>query len=351
LFVFDISEPGQAKEIAPIALDGDLVDVHLTSDKLYVVTSSLLLITQFPEWHQLGHFQGYGVFDRLTTADERLYLVNSYGRGISILSLEQPTQPAKVGNYSGAFDEIAAGDNQMYPSAGWRNGLHQVDVHTPTFPRRTVRLGEDVSVDGPPVLEDGRLYALLNGYLGILDVSNPGEMSLLNDLDLNPQEYGPYRYISVADGVIYALGQQGIHLLDVSDPMAVVEIGFIPTEGEICALTARDGYVFVYSATPYCSQYETEANRLTIYDASNPTAIQKVSSLEIASLVETMILQDDSLYLVGDDLTVVDLSEPESPQITGFFPTPGEAHAVATFDDLIYVADGAGGLLVLRLVE
>lgn len=354
LFVFDISQPGQTEQITSIDIDGGLIDIRLINDKVYVTTSSLLLITQSPEWHQLGRFQDYGVysaFDQLAIADERLYAVNSLGRGISIFSLEQPTQPVRVGLYSGAFDEVAAGDNQIYPSARWQEGLHQVDVRVPGLPRQTSILGEDASVDGPPVLEDGRLYALLNGHLGILDVTNPDGMLLLNDLDVNTQEYGPFRYISVSDNIVYALGHQGIHLLDTGTPAAIVEIGFIPEEDDMCALTAREGYVFVYSAASYCSQNNTEGGRLTIYDASNPTAIHKVGGLEIVAPVETMLLKDDYLYLVNGDLVLVDVSQLDSPQIIGFFPTPGKAYAAAIFDGLIYVADGAGGILVLRLME
>ncbi|MCL4872227.1 MAG: hypothetical protein KJ063_24980 [Anaerolineae bacterium] len=354
LFVFNISEPGQAKEIAPLVLDSGLVDTHVINDRLYAATISQLLITKRPEWHQLGHLRDYityGAIDRLTVADERLYVVNSFGRGIGIFSLEQPTQPVKAGAYTGAFDEITAGNNQIYPSAGWGEGLHQVDVQHPGLPKRISIWGEDDSVDGPPVLETGRLYALLNGYLAVLDVTDPGKMILLNDLAPSPQGYGPHRYISVSDNIVYALGHQGIYLLDASDPTAVVEIGFIPEEDDMCALTAGDGYVFVYSATPYCSQYDVEGSHLTIYDTSNLAAIQVVGRLEINSPVETMLLKDDNLYLVGGDLRVVDISQPDSPQIIGSFPTPGQAHAVAAFADLIYVADGAGGLLVLRPLE
>ena len=57
------------------------------------------------------------------------------------------------------------------------------------------------------------------------------------------------------------------------------------------------------------------------------------------------------MFLVGDDLKVVDVSQPDSPRFVGSFPTPGEAHAATTSHDLIYVADGAGGVLILRMNE
>jgi hypothetical protein len=47
----------------------------------------------------------------------------------------------------------------------------------------------------------------------------------------------------------------------------------------------------------------------------------------------------------------MDVSNPAQPLIVGFFQTPGYARDAVVRDDLIYVADGAGGLLVLRLVQ
>jgi hypothetical protein len=230
LMVFDIANPIQTEEIARIHFEDAVVDVQAANDMLYVLLGSQFLITTIPDessWRELGRFQGYGSygkFSRLAEADKRLYVIDLIGRGVVIFSLEQPEKPVREGRYVGPFDDIAAGNNQMYPSAGWQNGLHQVDVQIPGLPRRISVLGEDASIDGPPVLVDTRLYAIFNGYLGILDVANPDEMNLLNDVDLDPEEYGPYRNISFSDDIVYAQGHLGITLLDVSDPTAVLEI-------------------------------------------------------------------------------------------------------------------------------
>jgi hypothetical protein len=354
--VFDIANPIQTEEIARIHFEDAVVDVQAANDMLYVLLGSQFLITTIPDessWRELGRFQGYGSygkFSRLAEADKRLYVIDLIGRGVVIFSLEQPEKPVREGRYVGPFDDIAAGNNQMYPSAGWQNGLHQVDVQIPGLPRRISVLGEDASIDGPPVLVDTRLYAIFNGYLGILDVANPDEMNLLNDVDLDPEEYGPYRNISFSDDIVYAQGHLGITLLDVSDPTAVLEIGFIPKDDAMCTLTARDGYVFVYSTSSFCDRY-SEIRHLTIYDASSPTAIQTVGRLTLDSHVETMMLKDDNLYLVGDDLTLIDISQPDFPQSIGRFPTPGNAQDAVIVNDLVYVADGAGGVLVLRRDE
>jgi hypothetical protein len=274
-------------------------------------------------------------------------MVNSFGYGVGIFNLEHPTQPIIASRYTGTFDEIVASNNQMYAAAHWQEGLHQVDVRNPALPRQTANL-YDVSVDAM-VLTSTHLYALLNGYLAVLDVANYGEMNLLNELDLSPEEYGPYRSISVLENLVYAQSQSGITLLDISNPAAYSEIGFIPADETICALTVRNSYVFVFSAS-YCGR-DSESKYVIIYDAANPTMIQAMGKLEIDFYVEKMTTKGDNLYLFGDDLTVIDVSQLNSPQITNHFPTPGYAQDAVLVNDLIYVADGAGGLLILQMTE
>jgi len=43
-----------------------------------------------------------------------------------------------------------------------------------------------------------------------------------------------------------------------------------------------------------------------------------------------------------------DVSDPEAPFEAGFYDTPGYAHGVAAAGGYAYVADGDGGLLILR---
>jgi hypothetical protein len=49
-----------------------------------------------------------------------------------------------------------------------------------------------------------------------------------------------------------------------------------------------------------------------------------------------------------EGLRVIDVSDPTVPLEVGFYQSPGTADSVAWGDGLIYVADGEGGLLILR---
>ena len=47
-------------------------------------------------------------------------------------------------------------------------------------------------------------------------------------------------------------------------------------------------------------------------------------------------------------LIIVNVSNPENPVVVGLYLTPGEAYRVAAVDDLAYVADGDGGVSILK---
>jgi hypothetical protein len=63
-----------------------------------------------------------------------------------------------------------------------------------------------------------------------------------------------------------------------------------------------------------------------------------------------VVVRDGHAYVAAGDggLRVVDISDPTSPIEIGYYDTPGWAQEVALADDYIYLADDAGGLLILH---
>ncbi len=50
----------------------------------------------------------------------------------------------------------------------------------------------------------------------------------------------------------------------------------------------------------------------------------------------------------GSSLQIIDVRNPANPTWRGAYDTPGFAYGVTVVGRLIYVADGEGGLLILR---
>jgi hypothetical protein len=56
------------------------------------------------------------------------------------------------------------------------------------------------------------------------------------------------------------------------------------------------------------------------------------------------------MWRMGEGLRVIDVSNPSSPREVGFYETLGLAEDVAVSGTYAYVADGEGGLVILRFL-
>ena len=97
-----------------------------------------------------------------------------------------------------------------------------------------------------------------------------------------------------------------------------------------------------------CDDQETIVR---VVDATDLAHMTEVAQLPTINDVTFINIASEKLLLGGDELWLVDITEPTQLQVNGRFPTPGYAQDAVLVNDLIYVADGAGGLLILQMTE
>ena len=93
--------------------------------------------------------------------------------------------------------------------------------------------------------------------------------------------------------------------------------------------------------------------RLAVVDISNPARPTLVGqSTILPDGVSDVVVSGRRAYAAAVDagLRVLDISDPAHPRELGYYDTPGHADNVAVSGTLVYLADGEGGLLVLRYV-
>jgi len=170
--------------------------------------------------------------------------------------------------------------------------------------------------------------------------------------------------VVVADGYAYATGsysegdqRKGIlHVIDVADPTRPDRIGSVELPEHSSSNVALAGD-HAYVALEDC-YYHTCSGTLLVIDVSDPAQPRLVSSLDVPGGASGVTVADDGdrsgryVYLAAGvaGVWVVNVSDAASPRLAGLANTPGRAQGVAFADDLVYVADGEGGFLVLRVV-
>jgi len=114
---------------------------------------------------------------------------------------------------------------------------------------------------------------------------------------------GDYAYVSVGqisvDRSVIPVGEDGLQVVDVSDPNAPHEVGFYKTQGVALNVALEGNYAYV--AIPGVG--------LEVLDVSDPTAPKVVSFYSMRDVVDVAVVADYA-YVAGveDGLRVVDFS-------------------------------------------
>jgi hypothetical protein len=138
-----------------------------------------------------------------------------------------------------------------------------------------------------------------------------------------------------------ALEEEGIQIIDVSNPDNPSFLGSYATTGWAEDIKAANGKAYVADST----------DDLVILDVSNPAVPTLLGQYESEILFTRRIQINNNLVVLhGTGLEVVDVSDPSNPITQGSYETPGQAEDIRFINDIIYVADIYGGLQISRLL-
>jgi hypothetical protein len=191
----------------------------------------------------------------------------------------------------------------------------------------------DIEVAG-----DYAYCSFLNGLL-VLDISDKRDPVSISRLYLG----GGFGINLQENLACIAAGENGLWIVDVSDPASPVLNGGFNTPGEAKGVTVRGRYALVADGP----------EGLQVIDISNPVAPELVASFDTPGMAEGIAVSGDHLYVADGPagLQIVDISDASSPGLTGTIDTPGNAERVALSGHLAYVADGSAGLQIVDVSD
>jgi len=189
------------------------------------------------------------------------------------------------------------------------------------------------------IVVSGDLAYVANGSAGlrVIEVSDPSQ----------PAEVGFYvtpddaKGIAVSGDLVYvACSTSGLLVIDISDPSQPTEVGFCDTLGDVVNVDLSSGFAYVAD----------HDSGLRVIDISNPSQPTEVGFCNVTpDYAYDVAVAEGLVYMTGlQGLSVIDISDPSIPIEVGFCDTPHKAWGVFASGDLVYVADGRTGLLVIR---
>ena len=266
------------------------------------------------------------------------YLAGGAG-GLRILNVADPVHPAEIGVMAtGNPQGLALSGDLAYVAA--TAALQIVDVSDPAHPQP---VGAYAAVNAIDVALSGHYaYLVDDARMLVVDVADPADPTLT-------ATYGtilrwPTAIAAYGDLVAIADSDQGLHLVDVSDPLNPNEFSRYHPMGECggvqgVALAADLAYVA-------CS------DGLRVLNVSDPAHPQAIGWAPTPDDLEQVFITGGYAYAVEvNSLHVIDVALPGQPQETGSYLTPGVVRAVDVAGTWAYLVRNSGGLCVVDVAD
>jgi hypothetical protein len=236
--------------------------------------------------------------------------------------------PAEVGTFAppdGDAEGFVIDGARAYVAAT-SAGVYVVDLSDPALP---VDIGQYDFPPGELVFRVASMGSMVaagmrgNGW-ALLDVSDVEDIVLLSQDDAVSAED-----IALAEGVLYYSDGDGVGSFDISDPSSPSPLStdlVLPGSSKQMIVDGDRIYVATLGAG------------VSIVDASDPSALSELGSLDIGSVGAAHIaLAGSTLYAShSEGVTVVDVSDPEAPTAIGEFVRQ-RAHALTVQGDRLFV--------------
>lgn len=223
------------------------------------------------------------------------------GAALTVLDVSQPSQPVQIGRLPlpDLVYDIQLVGTQLHLATGY-SGVQILDISTPASP--LVVAGFDTAGFAYRTVSEGSLLYIADGRAGvvILDIA---------DLDV------------VQDTLYLANTEQGIHVIDVTDPEQPATVAALPFRSGAYDVAAKDGYLYATAGTSGLRVFDLTA---TI----TPTLIYTYTALLGAYQLE--IAEDIAFVASGPGglIYLFDSSEPAAPLLRSSIPCTGSCRMV-----------------------
>lgn len=265
--------------------------------------------------------------------------VTAVGAGLRIINIADPAHPFEAGylDTPGQAYGVDVVGNLAYV-ADHHQGLRIINVSNPASPFQVgyiipPGLSYDVTVSGS--------YAYLaNRWDGvrIIDVSNPSQPVEVSSISTSEQTLEVF-----LDGSLLYLADYyaGVRVVDVSDPFHPLVLGSYDP-GRAYGVTAVNNLIYVANGN----------DGLAILNATDPANITAVGSLRTAGLGRQVTVDGGIAYLSSwtESVIVLNISDPAHPVQTAVLNTPGWSESTTRHNDWLLIADYAGGLRIYQAI-
>lgn len=260
--------------------------------------------------------------------------------GLKILDVSNPSKPDMISclfESKGYSQRILLGNNFAFIT-DFDGGLAVIDITNKLKPIVVGRLSLDLFRVYDMAGSGNHIYLALGSHgIAAIDISDPQHPQLSSSTPVREEAM----CVSIQGNYMFvAEDYSGITVFDISNPSTPVQVGFADTPG-----SARD--VAIMNEIAFIASYDAG---LTIVDISNrrqPQIIKTIFIPDYPYVVE--IYRNHAFVGTITGLTILNLSDPQNPQVVGEFDFGGNPQNITFSDDLAFVAADLTGVIILDI--
>jgi hypothetical protein len=313
LGVFDISNPEEPSFIGKYQIDGGSQTIGKSADGSQIIltdkdnTLYTFAISNPARPELSSTFAMAGTGNGIASRDNLIFITEGI-KGMEIIALSKPKEPEIITHYdfSGNLKTIALSSKNAY--LGDYDGIQILDLRDPTTPKQVGRVLTGGRVSGM-FLEKNFLYSVGDQFFGlkINDISNPAEPETVASIDPEEGEDFDFTAVAVADNYAYITSYQlnQVLIYNVSDPKAPFLASRCDCPGTGYDLTINNNYAII--ANGY--------NGFSIIDITKPLQPALISSGNRELYGYRVAATGNFVYLSGGNrIAVFDISDPTQPE-------------------------------------
>lgn len=330
LEVVDVSDPATPVQVSSVALttiDG------LSWDGKGGRVTALAVLGDYV-WYVSSRPYPNGFWKRVNGGNVRVD-----GCPVYTIDVSDPRLPKETGSFQTTAHRLAVHGARAYLARGSERG-GALSILDTTVPAAPVELGTYHALGGiGEVAANGEMVAFSDHrgrWLSLVNLRDPTGRPPESELGLP----GAAHAVGFAAGYAYVGMDDGLHVLDVSDPSAPREAGVYPPKTGVRGLVLRGGYAWAYGGR--------ELRIVDLADPARPRAVDAFrTTYRSEAFVHAAVGEQYACVLVADEreipeLHVYHLANPARPEPVGDLAVEGTVQAIAIDGQYAVVVSRSG---------
>ncbi len=266
------------------------------------------------------------------SADNSLLAVNNYIQGIGIYDISNPAIPQQISLIPSAADyDCVLRDTLLI---AYHQNLQEIRFYSlsdPAHPKLIGSIPQDICAFDLKLFSD-TLLICSGESCRLLDISEPNNVVEIGRLEVAETSEGFYEAGTLADGILFTVGWQGLRTYDISTAPVIVPLSASPLPGidqYSRDIVVRNGLAYVADGW----------RGVRIFDVSNPAHPVELCLYPMDGFASSIELMDHYALIptIETGLITLDITNPASPVEVSRYPEGTKIGSVFLEDHSMFV--------------